>query len=315
MGSPASHIIIANLLSAAVRSGTIILFPTIGEIFTERVGVMNVGIEGMMLIGAFFGFVVAYITKNPYLGFFAGMLAGGLSSLIHAFISITLQGNQVVSGLALTIFGGGITNFYGQHFVNYQLKTSLKYFAIPVLSKIPIIGKVLFNQDILVYLSYIMVVVMWFILYKTKVGIHLRAVGEDAQAADAMGVNVYATRYFWTFFGGLLAGAGGAYLTIVYAPFWLDAITAGRGWIAVALVIFAMWDPLNAILGAYLFGSLDALQFQLQAAGTTIPASLLTMQPYLLTFIVIVLATVIVRAKHIGVPKELGIPFSREEKS
>jgi simple sugar transport system permease protein len=313
MDAPSSHIILATLLSAAVRSGTIILYPTIGEIFAERAGVMNVGIEGMMLIGAFFGFVVTYLTHNPYLGFIAGTLAGGLSSLIHAFISITLQGNQVVSGLALTIFAGGITSFYGQHFANYQLTTSLKYFAIPWLSRIPIIGKALFDQDILVYLSYSLVIVMWFILYKTKVGIHLRAVGENAHAANAMGVNVYATRYFWTFFGGLLAGAGGAYLTIGYAPFWLDAITAGRGWIAVALVIFAMWDPLNAIIGAYLFGSLDALQFQLQAAGTTIPASLLTMQPYLLTFIVIILATVIVRVRHIGVPKELGIPFSNEE--
>lgn len=314
MGPTTSHIIITNLLSAAIRSGTILLYPTIGEIFAERAGVMNVGIEGMMLIGAFFGFVVAYITKNPYLGFFAGMLAGGLASLIHAFISITLQGNQVVSGLALTIFGGGITNFYGQHYANYQLGLTLRYISVPVLSKIPIIGQVFFNQDIFVYIAYILAICMWFILYKTKVGIHLRAVGENAKAADAMGVNVYATRYFWTFFGGLLAGAGGAYLTIGYAPFWLDAITAGRGWIAVALVIFAMWDPLNAIFGAYLFGSIDALQFQLQAAGTTIPSSLLTMQPYLLTFIVIVIASVIVRVRHIGVPKELGIPYSREEK-
>lgn len=314
MDAPSSHIILATLLSAAVRSGTIILYPTIGEIFAERAGVMNVGIEGVMLIGAFSGFVVTYLTHNPYLGFIAGALAGGLLSLIHAFICITLQGNQVVSGLALTIFGAGITNVYGQHFTNYQLTTSLKYFAIPWLSRIPIIGKALFDQDILVYLSYCLVIVMWFILYKTKVGIHLRAVGENAHAANAMGVNVYATRYFWTFFGGLLAGAGGAYLTIGYAPFWLDGMTAGRGWIAVALVIFAMWDPLNAIIGAYLFGSLDALQFQLQAAGTTIPSSLLTMQPYLLTLVVIVLATVIVRVKHIGVPKELGVPFSNEER-
>jgi ABC-type uncharacterized transport system permease subunit len=314
MGNPTSHIIITSLLSAAIRSGTILLYPTIGEIFAERAGVMNVGIEGMMLIGAFFGFVVAYTTKNPYLGFFAGMIAGGLASLIHAFISITLRGNQVVSGLALTIFGGGITNFYGQHYVNYQLGLNLRYISIPVLSKIPVIGQVFFNQDIFVYIAYILAICMWFILYKTKIGVHLRAVGENAKAADAMGVNVFATRYFWTFFGGLLAGAGGAYLTIGYAPFWLDAITAGRGWIAVALVIFAMWDPVNAIFGAYLFGSIDALQFQLQAAGTNIPSSLLTMQPYFLTFLVIVIATVIVRMRHIGVPKELGIPYSREEK-
>jgi len=253
MDGPSSHIIFVTLLSAAVRSGTVILYPTIGEIFAERSGIMNVGIEGMMLIGAFFGFVTAYITNNPYLGFIVGMLAGGLSSLIHAYICITLQGNQVVSGLALSIFGAGITNFYGNRFASNQLKTSLRLFSIPGLSKIPIIGKPFFNQDIIVYLSYFLVAIMWFILYKTKAGIHVRAVGENAQAANAMGVNVYRTRYFWTFFGGLLAGAGGAYLTVGYAPFWLDGITAGRGWIAVALVIFSMWDPPIAIIGAYLF--------------------------------------------------------------
>jgi len=275
---------------------------------------MNLGIEGMMIIGAFFGFVVSYITKNPYLGFLAGMIAGGLASLIHAFITITLQGKQVVSGLALTIFGLGFTNFYGQKFVNLQLKVGFSKFAFPLLSKIPIIGPIFFKQDIIVYSSYILAIVMWYILYKTKSGVHLRATGENAVAADAMGVNVYATRYFWTFFGGLLAGAGGAYLTIGYAPFWLDGITAGRGWIAVALVIFAMWDPINAIFGAYLFGGLDSLQFLLQASGTTIPSSLLSMQPYLLTLVVVIIATLIVRFKHIGVPKELGLPFSREEK-
>ncbi len=314
MLGPTLQTILINLLYTAVRSGTIILFPTIGEIFAERSGVMNLGIEGMMIIGAFFGFVVTYTTKNPYLGFVAGMLAGGVASLIHAFIVITLQGRQVVSGLALTIFGLGITNFYGQRFINAQLNVSLSRFAIPLLSKIPIIGIIFFKQDIFVYFSYIVAIFMWYVLYKTKVGIQLRATGENAAAADAMGVNVYATRYFWTFFGGLLAGAGGAYLTIVYAPFWLDGITAGRGWIAVALVIFAMWDPINAIFGAYLFGSIDALQFLLQARGTTIPSSLLSMQPYLLTFIVIVIASLIVRLKHIGVPRELGLPFSREEK-
>jgi len=310
----ATSSILVILLATTVRSGTILLFPTIGEIFTERAGILNLGIEGMMVIGAFFGFVVGYTTKNPYLGFIIGMLAGGLASLIHAFISITLRGNQVVSGLALTIFGLGITSFYGQKWINNKLIESIPDVVIPGLSKIPFIGPILFDQDYIVYFSYILAIVMWFILYKTKVGIHLRATGQNARAADAMGVNVNATRYFWTFFGGLMAGAGGAYLTLAYAPFWLEGITAGRGWIAVALVIFAMWNPANALIGAYLFGGIDALQFQLQASGTTIPASLLSMQPYLLTFIVIIVATLIVRAKHIGAPKELGIPYAREEK-
>lgn len=312
--SASHHLIIISLLSTAVQSGTILLFPTIGEIFTERSGVMNLGVEGMMIMGAFFGFVVTYETKNPYLGFLVGMLAGGLTSLIHAFVSITLRGNQVVSGLALTIFGSGFTNFYGQKWVNLKLTATPSRISIPLLSKIPYIGPIFFKQDALVYTSYIFAIVMWFILYKTKVGVHLRAVGQNARASDAMGVNVYATRYWWTFFGGLLAGAGGAYLTIAYAPFWLDGMTAGRGWIALALVIFAMWDPLNAMIGAYLFGGIDALQLQLQAIGVTIPSSLLNMLPYLLTLIVITVATLIVRVKHISAPKELGTPYNREEK-
>ena len=308
------HIILIALFSAAVESGTTLLYPTIGEIFAERAGILNLGVEGMMIMGAFFGFVVTYITKNPYLGFLAGILAGGVAALIHAFVSITLRGNQVVSGLALTIFGLGFTNFYGQRWINLRSPVTVSQMSIPLLSKIPYIGPIFFKQDTLVYTSYVVAIVMWFILYKTKVGIHLRATGQNARAADAMGVNVYATRYWWTFFGGLLAGAGGAYLTIAYAPFWLDGMTAGRGWIAIALVIFAMWDPLNAMIGAYLFGGIDALQLQLQAVGVTIPSSLLNMLPYLLTLIVIIIATLIVRVKHISAPKELGIPYNREEK-
>ena len=267
-----------------------------------------------MIIGALFGFIAGNITQSPYIGFMIGMLAGGIASLIHAFISITLRGNQIVSGLALTIFGLGITNFFGQDWINKKFTIPVHSIAVPGLSKIPVLGPVLFNQDYFVYFSYILVLFMWFILFKTKIGVHLRSVGENAKASDAMGVNVNKTRYFWTFFGGLLAGAGGAYLTLAYAPFWLDAITAGRGWIAVALVIFAMWNPLYAIIGAYLFGGIDSLQFQLQATGTTIPSSLLNMQPYLLTLIVVIAATIIVRAKHIGTPRELGVPYAREEK-
>jgi simple sugar transport system permease protein len=280
----------------------------------ERAGILNLGIEGMMVIGAFFGFVAGNFTKNPYLGFTIGMLAGGLASLVFAFISITLKGNQIVTGLALTIFGLGITNFYGQKWINTKLAVPAQSIAIPGLSNIPVIGPVFFNQDVFVYLSYIIAIAFWIILFRTKSGVYLRAVGENARAADAMGISVDKTRYFWTFVGGLLAGAGGAYLTIVYAPFWLDGITAGRGWIAIALVIFAMWNPLYAIVGAYLFGGINALQFQLQATGSSIPSSLLSMQPYLLTLIVVIVATFILRAKHIGVPKELALPFFREER-
>jgi len=308
------HSIYISLLANTVKAGTILLFPTIGEIFAERAGILNLGVEGMMLIGAFIGFIVSYTTHNPYLGFFAGVIAGGIASLIHAFISITLRGNQIVSGLALTIFGAGFTTFYGQKWINMTLNNTLPIVKIPVLSNIPYIGPIFFCQDLIVYLSYITVLVMWFILYKTTVGLNLRAVGENAKAANAMGISVYKVRYTWTFFGGLLAGAGGAYLTTSYAPFWLDGITAGRGWIAIALVIFAMWDPLKALFGAYLFGGINALQFQLQASGTTIPSAILNMLPYIGTFIVITISSIIVKTKHVRPPKELGIPYIREEK-
>jgi simple sugar transport system permease protein len=311
---PDAYSIIIILLAATVESGTILLFPIIGEIFTERSGILNLGIEGMMIIGALVGFATAFITGQIYGAFFMGMLAGGLASLIHAFISITLRGNQVVSGLALSIFGLGVTNFYGQGFVNLQLAHTVPQVIIPGLSQIPFFGPILFKQDYMVYSSYILVIITWFILFKTKAGIQLRAVGQNAKAAEAMGINVYKVRYFWTFFGGLMAGAGGAYLTINCAPFWLDGITAGRGWVAIALVIFAMWNPPYALIGAYLFGAINALQFQLQSMGTTIPSALLSMQPYFLTFILIIVATLLVKAKHIGVPKELGIPYAREEK-
>lgn len=311
---PDAYAITIILLAATVESGTILLFPIIGEILTERSGILNLGIEGMMIIGALVGFATAFITGQIYGAFFMGMLAGGLASLIHAFISITLRGNQVVSGLALSIFGLGVTNFYGQGFVNLQLAHTVPQVIIPGLSQIPFFGPILFKQDYMVYLSYILVIITWFILFKTKAGIQLRAVGQNAQAADAMGVNVYKVRYFWTFFGGLMAGAGGAYLTLNCAPFWLDGITAGRGWVAIALVIFARWNPPYALIGAYLFGAINALQFQLQSMGTTIPSALLSMQPYFLTFILIIVATLLVKAKHIGVPKELGIPYAREEK-
>ena len=302
------------LLANTIKAGTILLFPTIGEIFAERSGILNLGVEGMMLIGAFFGFIVSYSTNNPYLGMIVGMLAGGIAGLIHAFISITLRGNQIVSGLALTIFGSGFTTFYGQKWINMTLNNTLPHINIPLLSQIPVIGAIFFKQDLVVYLSYIIVVVMWFILYKTTIGLNLRAVGENAKAANAMGISVYKIRYMWTFFGGVMAGAGGAYLTIAYAPFWLDGITAGRGWIAIALVIFAMWDPIKAMFGAYLFGGINALQFQLQASGTTIPSALLNMLPYLVTFIVISISFIIVKARFVKPPKELGIPYIREEK-
>ena len=185
--------------------------------------------------------------------------------------------------------------------------------AIPILSKIPWVGPILFQHDFLVYLTYILVPIMWFILYKTKTGVSIRAVGQNPRAADAMGVNVYLVRYSATFIGGLLAGAGGAYLSLAYAPFWIDNMSAGRGWIAIALTIFALWDPAKAMFGAYLFGGVDAFQLRLQAAGTNIPSPILLMLPYVFTLLILIIAALQIKTRRIRAPASLAIPYDREE--
>ena len=301
------------LLKTAVSAGTPLLLATIGEIFAERSGVLNLGVEGMMIMGAVSGFVVTMFTGSPAIGLLAALVAGGLLALLHAFISISLRGNQVVSGLALTMIGLGLSALMGRGVVGVPLKAKVGGLSIPLLSNIPIIGTIFFKQNPLVYFSYALVALSWFILYKTKLGIAIRAVGENPSAADAMGVNVYLIRYACVVFGGILAGLAGAYLSIVYIPAWVEGMTAGRGWIAVALVIFALWDPIRAMLGAYLFGGLEAAQFTLQAIG--INPSILGTFPYLATIAVLTLSASETMRKRIGAPSALCKPYIREERT
>ncbi|KKM12785.1 ABC transporter permease [Clostridiales bacterium PH28_bin88] len=302
------------ILAAAVTSGTPLLYAALGEVFAERAGVLNLGVEGMMLVGAVSGFMVTVATKNPWLGVVAAMAAGGALSLVHAFLSITLRANQVVSGLALTIFGTGLSAFVGKTLIGIPSPATFKALPLPVLSRIPLLGDVLFRQDPLVYLTYLLVPAAWLILYRTWAGLNLQAVGEDPAAADAVGINVFVTRYLYVVVGGMLAGLGGAYLSLAYAPSWVENMTAGRGWIAVALVIFATWNPVRAMLGAYLFGGVDALGFRLQALGITIPFYFLKMLPYLFTVAVLIFATRQTRLKRIGAPGALGLAYDREER-
>jgi ABC-type uncharacterized transport system permease subunit len=311
--NPTFGSILISVLAGAVQSGTILLFPTLGEVLTERSGVLNVGLEGLMSIGAFFGFLGAMKTGNPYVGLLLGMAAAAAAATIHAFICVTLRGNQTVSGLALTIFGTGLSAFYGDRWVLQRVANPIKPMAIPGLSQVPFVGPIFFSQDLIVYAGYILVALFWFLLFKTKVGVNLRAVGENAKAADTMGINVVGTRYFWTILGGALAGAGGAYITCCLHPYWLNGITAGKGWVAYALVVFSMWNPPAALVGSFLFGGIDALQLQLQGAGTYINSSLMAMLPYVTTLVVVIIATLIVRVRHVGAPKELGKPYAREE--
>lgn len=308
------HSIIMAVLVTGLISGTPLLFAALGELISEKAGVMNLGVEGMMLMGAVTGFAVDVYTHSQWAGILAAMIAGGIVAIIHAFLTISLRANQVVSGLALTIFGTGLSAYLGKPLIGLPAPATFKTVPIPGLSEIPWLGPILFSHDLLVYLSFVLVAVIWFVLYKTKTGLILRAVGENPGAVDAAGINVFKVRYIAVILGGMLAGAAGAYLSLAYAPSWLENMTAGKGWIAISLVIFAMWNPLRALLGAYLFGIIDALGFQMQSFGVTVPSYFLKMLPYLFTFFVLIVMTRETKNRRVATPDALGNPYSREER-
>ena len=314
--------LVTSLLTITLRAGTSLIYATIGEIYTERSGVLNLGVEGMMLMGAVTSFATVYHTGSLFLGILTATLVGGTLAAIHAFLSITMRANQVVSGLGITLFGSGMASFLGQRlgpesksgYLVGLVGAKFESFAIPVLSKLPIIGAV-FNQDLPTYIVYLLLPLAWYYLYKTRNGLNLRAVGENPQTADAMGINIAKVRYLYTIIGGMLVGIGGAHLSLAYAPGWTENITGGRGWIVIALVIFSMWNPARAIWGAMLFGGINAVQFRLQASGTMIPASFLNMLPYLATVLVLVILTWWeTLSKRIGAPSALAKSYMREEK-
>jgi len=306
--------VLVLILATAVTAGTPILYAALGELLAERAGIINLGVEGMMLIGAVCGFIAALAFKNPWAGVLAAMLAGGLVASIHAFLTVTMRSDQVVSGLALTIFGTGLSGFLGKGYVGTPLPAPFVARPLGGLGDIPFIGPVFFNHDPLVYLSYLLVPALWLYIYKTRPGLHLRAVGENPAAADSLGVNVFLSRYVYVIAGGMLAGLGGAYLSLAYAPSWLENMTAGRGWIAVALVIFALWNPVRALAGAYIFGGIDALGFRLQVLGLAVPTFFLKMLPYVFTVLVLILVIGRRKANGTGSPRALGMAFDREER-
>lgn len=315
------------ILQAGVASGTVLLFATLGEVFAERSGVLNLGVEGMMLIGAMTAFSVTIATKNPWVGVLAAMLVAGLISQIHAFIVITLQADQVVSGLALTFLGTGISLVLGEGLSKAGTVSLMPNFSIPLLTAIPILGPIFFtDQSVLVYIGYLMVPLAWYYINRTRPGLHLRAVGEYPAAADALGINVFRMRYFYVFLGGMLAGLGGATISLAVAPGWFSELTTGgQGWIAVGLVIFAQWDPVRAAVGSYAFGALRRLILDIQ--GPTIIFGMknafyydpylgffLQMLPYAFTVIVLVIGSREAIRKRIGAPAALGNPYIRGER-
>ncbi len=309
---------LVNLLAAGIRSGTPLLFATIGEIFAERSGVLNLGVEGMMLMGAMTAYGVSHATGNPWLGLLAGIIVGGFMALLHAFMTVTLRADQVVSGLALTFLGMGLSAVLGAPLVEVRNAPKLPAFPIPGLSQIPVVGPILFDHNIIVYIGFLLIPVAWFYIYRTRPGLNLRAVGEYPAAADTLGINVTRLRYYYVILGGMLAGLGGAALSLAITPLWIEGMTAGQGWIAVGLVIFAGWDPLRGAMGAYLFGAIRRLPLDMQNISFFLQhptyGYFMNMLPYLFTIIVLVIGSREALRRRVGAPAALGVPYVREER-
>ncbi len=299
---------LALLIAAMLSAGTPLAIATLGLLINERVGVVNLGAEGMMLIAAVCGFAVAFVTGNQWFGFLAGAAAGACAAALFGLLAVWLNTNQYATGLALTLFGGGLSAFIGIEFVGKKLAEQPKY-DWPWLSDLPFLGTAFFKHHPMVYLAILVAIAMVYLLYKTRLGLVLRAVGESPESAHALGYRVRLIRLFALMAGGALCGVAGAYLSVVYAPLWVEGMTAGRGWIALALTVFATWRPLRALMGAYLFGGVTMLQLYLQGEGVQIPAQFMSMLPYLATIVVLVLISRNPTWIRTNMPASLGKPF------
>ncbi|MCV6585562.1 MAG: ABC transporter permease [Marinibacterium sp.] len=293
-------LLIASLMVAA----TPLLLAAIGELVVEKAGVLNLGVEGMMIVGAISGFAIAVESGSPMLGFAAAALGGAVLSLLFALLTQFALANQVASGLALTLFGLGLSALMGQSYVGIKPPATAQL-NIPVLSDLPVVGPILFGHDPVLYFGILLVALVWALLKFSRIGLILRAVGESHDAAHALGYKVVTIRVLAILFGGACAGLGGAYISLIRVPQWTEGMTAGVGWIALALVVFASWKPWRALLGAYLFGGITVLQLNLQAAGVAIPVEYLAMSPYLITILVLV----ILSADKSRAPGSLGKTF------
>ena len=296
------------VLLTIFTAATPLLIAALGELVTERAGVLNLGVEGMMIMGAIAGFAFAQMTGNPYLGAIGAIFVGAGFSLLFAFLAITLVTNQVATGLALTILGLGVSGLWGEVYVGVA-GIKLQPIVIPLLSDIPLVGKLLFSQDIIFYASIVLLFgVSWF-LFKSRTGLILRAVGDSHTSAHALGISVIKTRYLAVMFGGACCGLAGAHLSLVYTPQWTENMTAGRGWIALALVVFASWRPNRVLAGAYLFGAVGIAQLHIQALGFKIPSQFLSSLPYIATIVVLVIISQNRRLTLINTPASLGKGF------
>lgn len=297
--------LLVAVLAGAIRSGTAVLFGCLGELVSERAGVVNLGTEGCMLAGALGAFAVTAATGNPFLGAAAGGLAGAALAGVHAYVSVLRRANQLATGLAVTVLGLGVTSFFGRSYVSTQI-TGMDPAPLPVLSGIPVLGPVLFEHDPLTYLAMVLAPAIWFFLYRTRWGLVLRATGERREVVYSVGGSPDLVRVLAVLAGGFLAGLGGAQLAVAFTLNWVEGMTQGRGYVAVALVIFASWSPFMAVVGSYLFGGMLSLQLALQAQGVGASPFLMSAVPYLVTLAVLV---VVGRRRRQAMPEELRAVF------
>ncbi|MDY0376671.1 MAG: ABC transporter permease [Desulfobacterium sp.] len=303
--------VVISVVERTMIAGTPLLLGTVGEVICERSGILNLGVEGVMSVGAVVAFIVTYTTGNPWLGLMAAIGAGMLVSVIHAFASVTLQANQVVSGLALTMIGLGLSGMLGKPYVGKPLEVKMDDFAIPYLSDIPVVGPIFFDQTPFFYMAIILALGAWFFLERTSLGIKVRSTGENPRATETQGVNVNLIRYMSVIIGGGFSAMAGAHLSTSYSKSWIEGMTAGRGWIVIALTIFSLWNPGRAIFGAFLFGGIFVLQYLLQPLG--ISPNFLAMLPYLATLLIL-LGMSLSGNKKLNAPEKLGEPYKRGER-
>ncbi|KGR89538.1 ABC transporter permease [Ureibacillus massiliensis 4400831 = CIP 108448 = CCUG 49529] len=306
--------LIPLIIVAAISGGTSLLFAILGGILNEKAGVINLGAEGIMLVGAVMSAVTFLQTKSLISTFFIVLIIAGILGLLHAFLCITLRVNQIVSGLAITLFGSGLSAYIGKSVAGAPIPVSVPKVEISFIEQIPVIGQVLSSLDIFIWLSIGLAIILYIYMYKTSWGLHLKAVGDNPATSDATGISVIKYKYLHVIAGSMLMGLAGFYLIMVYSTSWMEGMTSGRGWIAVALVIFARWNPLLAIFAAYFFGGLDSLGFRMQLFEIPIPSYFLKMVPYIATIIVLMIIGWKNRHKPSIEPKSLGMPYTREQR-
>jgi simple sugar transport system permease protein len=303
-----------QLCMAALAAGTPLLFAALGGIVSERSGVMNLGAEGLMLMGAVLSALTFLHTNSLPLALAAALAGTALLGLIHGLICITLRANQVVSGLAMTLFGTGLSAYLGKPAAGTPIPVSIPKVNLPWLEPVPFLGRLFAHLDLLTWISFLLTAALYLFFYKTSWGLHMRAIGDSPATADVMGIPVMLSRYVYVTAGSMMIGLAGADLLLVYSPSWNEGMTAGRGWIAVALIIFARWNPLRALLCAYFFGGLDTVGFRIQLIGSDIPSYFLKMIPYIVTVLVLMFVGWRNRNRPSGQPEALGVPYIREQR-